>query len=206
MSGQTWHEKNIAVYDRSARELAEYFTGVGSRIYDIEKGLELANNPKAARVVEIGCGDGRDAEEIVRRVGWYEGFDPSKGLLTIAQEKVPSGSFECADALNYTYPDNLDVVYSFASLLHSPIDELGQVMKKVYGALKPGGIFYLSLKERAEYEQAVKKDVYGERLFYYYTPKNISDVGAGLFDTVFEQHQTVGSTDWFTIALRKKKS
>lgn len=69
----------IATYDNSAEELAEYFRSIGPRIQDLEKGLSLAGaNKGTARVVEIGCGDGRDAREIIKRVDWYEGFDPPK--------------------------------------------------------------------------------------------------------------------------------
>ena len=84
-----WKIKNIQTYDSSAIALAEYFKGIGPRINDIELGLNLARASKKARVVEIGCGDGRDAIEIVKRSGWYEGFDPSEGLLDIARNTYP---------------------------------------------------------------------------------------------------------------------
>lgn len=149
----------IETYDRSARALADYFKGIGPRVADIRRGLELACAADEARVVEIGCGDGRDAAEIIPRVRWYEGFDPSQGLLAIAKEKLPEASFMLADAFSYTYPNNLDVVFSFASLLHSPKEEVSLVCKKVAASLRIGGIFYISLKESASYQIEEKEDV-----------------------------------------------
>jgi SAM-dependent methyltransferase len=197
-------EKNPTVdtYNESARALSEYFNGIGPRIEDIERGLSLAGASENASVVEIGCGDGRDAEEILKRVGSYEGFDPSEGLLNIAQEKVPDGKFVQADHLTYTYPEDLDVVYAFASLLHINKEDFQGVLKKVKQALKKDGVFYMSLKERDQYMEEVKNDEFGERVFYFYNVDVIRDLMGEDFDVAYEDHQTKGNTKWFTLALR----
>ena len=98
LSNMNWHNKTVETYDQSAEQLAEYFKGIGPRVDDIECALNLAGNPHSARVIEVGCGDGRDAEEIVKRVKFYEGIDPSEGLLALAKRKVPDTTFIKADA------------------------------------------------------------------------------------------------------------
>lgn len=198
-----WHEQNVKVYNDSAEEIAEYFRGIGPRIDDIERGLGLAGKKNGAKVIELGCGDGRDAAEIIPRAAWYEGIDPSAGLLRLARQKVPSGSFVCSDALRYAYPQDLDVIFAFASLLHISREDLPEVFKKARAALKAGGVFYMSLKEMPGYNEEVKEDQYGQRMFYYYTPALIEELAGGSFENVHEHHQTVGQTDWFTLALRK---
>lgn len=198
-----WHNRNIETYNDSAEKLAEYFNGIGARTDDIELALKLAHRRNEARVLEIGCGDGRDAEEIVKRVEWYEGVDPSSGLLTIARQRLPDTSFIEADALSYDYPDNLDVIFAFASLLHVNKEDLTTVFDMGYEALLEGGIYYLSLKERPEYTEEVKTDDYGERMFYYYNVDLIKEVAGTGFQAVHESHQTIGNTDWFTLALKK---
>jgi hypothetical protein len=60
----------IATYDNSAQELAAYFAGIGSRLDIIQEALQLAGKPHEAKVVEVGCGDGRDAEDIIPLVQW----------------------------------------------------------------------------------------------------------------------------------------
>lgn len=198
-----WNAQTIQTYDKSAQALAEYFRGIGARVEDIKLGLELAGTPQNARVVEIGCGDGRDAQEIIKRVSWYEGFDPSKELLKIARDKLPGTSFVEADALTYTYPANTDIVFAFASLLHVNKTDFKTALEKVASSLRAGGLFYISLKEREVYTEEAKKDEYGERMFYYYNPGLIKDLSSELFLSVHEAHQQVGKTDWFTIALKK---
>jgi trans-aconitate methyltransferase len=196
--------RTIRTYNDSAAALSEYFRGIGPRVEDIERGLNLANTDNDAHVVEIGCGDGRDAEEIIPKVRSYKGFDPSQGLLDIAREKLPEASFVEATATSFDYPANVDVIYAFASLLHVNKDDLKIVFEKVTDSLRTGGIIYISLKEKDEYTKEIKRDEFGERTFYFYNVDTISGVAGNRFETAYEDHQRKGKTNWFTVALRKK--
>jgi SAM-dependent methyltransferase len=121
----------ISTYDKSAAELADYFAGIGSRVDLIEDALHMADAPDNARVVEVGCGDGRDAVDIVPRVGDYEGFDPSIKLIELAnQRELPKARFVKADALSYDYPQGLGVIFGFASYLHLNRDDFAVAAQK----------------------------------------------------------------------------
>lgn len=199
-----WGDKTVSTYDNSAIGLAKKFRGIGARVYDIDLGLKMAKTKVNSKVIEIGCGDGRDAEEIVKRVGYYEGFDPSGGMLEIAKKRLPHASFVQAGALSYVYPENVDVIFAFASLLHVDKKGVESVLKKASQSLRLGGIFYISLKEKPEYTAEVKNDEYGERMFYYYNIDLINNLAGNLFVAEYEDRQKIGNTDWFTVALKKK--
>ena len=199
-----WNNKTIDTYNSSAEALAEYFKGIGPRVEDIERALQLADAADGARVIEMGCGDGRDALEIVKRVAWYQGVDPSENLLKIARNKLPQASFVQADALTYAYPNDLDVIYAFASLLHVNQNDLKTVFEKASKALRKGGVFYISLKEQDSYSEEVKKDEYGERMFYYYNAPLIETLAGNAFSVAYQSRQSRGKTNWFTIALKRK--
>lgn len=77
-------------------------------------------------------------------------------------------------------------------------------LTKIATALHKDGIVFMSLKERPIYEEEVKEDQYGKRMFYYYSAEIIKDIAGDAFTSVHEDHQTIGKTDWFTLALRKK--
>lgn len=196
-------QKTIDTYDNSAELVSQHFQGIGSRVSDIEKALELAKCREGARVVEIGCGDGRDAEEITKRVASYIGFDPSVGLLDIARKRLPVTTFLENNAIDFVYPNNIDVVYAFASLLHSPREEVQEVFTKVYDSLRTGGVFMISLKEREKYESEKIRDLFGERLFYYYNEALLTELAGDSFDKVFESHYKIGKTDWLDLAYKK---
>lgn len=198
-------QQTIDTYNKSARELAEYFRGIGPRVEHIDAAFELAGSPQSARFVEIGCGDGRDAREIVKRGGWYLGFDISEELIKIAKTYVPEGQFEVADAATFEFPKNLDVVFAFASLLHLNRDEVKDVLARAYGALKPGGVFFISLKYRPQYMQEVKEDQYGTRLFYFYNADIIAELAGDGYEVAKTWREIHGHTEWFEIALKKRK-
>ena len=198
-----WRQQTIDTYNRSAKELAEYFKGIGPRVKDIDLAFQLVGMPQNARVLEIGCGDGRDAKDIVSKAGWYLGFDVSKELIKLAQKHVPEASFQVADATDFDYPENLDIVFAFASLLHLDKNEVKAVLRRVHASLNPGGVFYISLKERPSYSQEIKNDQYGSRKFYFYNLKVISELAGKDYAVVAHSQKTIGTTDWFEVALRK---
>jgi SAM-dependent methyltransferase len=212
--GSTWQptytiamtaaDQTIQTYDRSASELASYFTAIGPRTADIERALAICGGDTAkARVVEIGCGNARDAAEIVRRVGWYEGCDPSRGMLELARVAVPGARFRLANALSYPYPKDIDAVFAFASLLHVDRNDFAAVCMKVQQALRSGGVFYLSLKERPDYEVAIKRDQFGPRTFYFYTPELVIQMAGSGFESVYLGRERMGETKWFSMALQR---
>lgn len=200
---QALRQQTIETSDHAAAELAKYFRGMGPRKKYIDYAFEAAGSPDNARVIEIGCGDGRDAKAIVEIAGWYLGIDISSGMVALAKEYVPTASFEIADAATFNYPEGLNIVFAFASILHLNQKELSIVLKKVHRALRPGGIFYISSKYAPGYQQTIKKDKYGERLFYLYNAELVMNMAGGAFTVVDNWRETIGTTEWFEIALKK---
>lgn len=81
-------------------------------------GLHLAEN---ARVLDIGCGDGRLTRELARRVpkGMVVGIDASPSMIALARDSfadVPNLRFECMDARKIALPEKFDFVFSNAVL------------------------------------------------------------------------------------------
>jgi SAM-dependent methyltransferase len=195
-------QTTVDTYDNSANALAEYFRGIGPRIKYIDLAFEAAGNPKQPKILEIGCGDGRDAKELVTR-GEYTGFDISKELIKLARAHVPEAHFEVADAATCNYPEGQDIVFAFASLLHLNNAEVRTVLERVGTALKPGGIFYISLKWAAEYTETIKEDKFGTRLFYLYNAEIITELAGQSYEVVQSFREVNGHTDWFEIVLKR---
>ena len=196
----------IDTYNNSAKELAQYFRGIGSRTGDIELAIKLSGSNKPD-VLEIGCGDGRDAKEIVNRAGSYIGFDISKELIKIAKNYVPNADFLVADATDFDYgTSKYDVVFAFASLLHLNEAEISDVLTKVCTSLKPNGVVFISLKLSDKYEEKIKQDKFGTRIFYFYNPEVIKEITKDNFIIIREDggFKTVGNTEWFETVLKKK--
>ena len=198
-----WRQETVDTYNKHAKEFAVYFQGIGSRVKDIEKTFELAGNPKNAKVVEIGCANGRDAKEITKRTKNYIGFDIAEEFIKLARTNLPGVSFEVGDAVIYNYPQNLDIVFAFASLLHLDKEEIKQVLQKVHASLKLGGIFFISLKRAPEYREYVKETKQGRRMFYYYNAAIITELAGKDYEVVYKQESQLDETDWLELALKK---
>jgi SAM-dependent methyltransferase len=91
-----------------------------------------------ARILELGCGDGRDAARMIAR-----GFtvEPSDGVAEMAAlasrrigREVPVMHFG-----ELTAESTFDAVWANAALLHVPLAELPGVLGRIHRALVPGG-------------------------------------------------------------------
>lgn len=199
------NNETLATYNKSAKQLAKYFSGIGSRVPYIERALELAGkNDGSARVLELGCGDGRDAVDIIQRCGSYTGIDYSTGLIGIAKKVLPAADFRVADMQNYDYPAHAyDVIFAFASVLHIDKESLKQLFIDASRSLKVGGIFYISTKYAEKYKKEWKEDEHGKRLFYYYTPKLIASLAGEKYEVAESDINTIHNRKWVEIALRR---
>lgn len=104
----------------------------------------LARVPRGARVLEIGCGPGTDAEALAddRR---YTGVDLSGVQLEHARRAVPTGTFLHADVLDIGFPpSSFDAVVSVYVFNHVPQGELHTLFGRIYGWTSPGGWFCAS--------------------------------------------------------------
>ncbi len=200
-------QETINTYNNNARTFADEFDSYGPRVKDVEKAFSYVkkSHPK---VVEIGCGSGRDAREILKRTDDYTGIDIAEKLLQIAQENNPTGLFQHADLETYEFPEEVDIIFAFASLLHSDKESVGKVLQRASKTLASGGIIFISLKEAEEYqEKRVIEEHTGARTYFYYTPGEIEEMAPEL-KPVFLERQTLQGTDrrvtgWFSLILQK---
>lgn len=101
--------------------------------------------PPGARILDAGCGSGRDVKAFGEMGFDVEAFDASAELVALACQlsgkPVVQMRFQDVDAV-----EKYDGIWCCASLLHVSDAELPEVMTKLAIALKPGGVWYLSFK------------------------------------------------------------
>ncbi|WP_144884398.1 class I SAM-dependent methyltransferase [Leclercia adecarboxylata] len=98
-----------------------------------------------ARVLDAGCGSGRDAKAFQEMGYQVEAFDASPAMVELAREHtgLPVKVMSFADV---DWKEEFDGIWCCASLLHVPAVELPGVMRRFADALKPGGVWYVSFK------------------------------------------------------------
>ena len=102
--------------------------------------------PKAATVLDAGCGAGLPITGHLASSCHVLGVDFSLAQLRLARELVPNACFACQDlaALGLATA-SVDGVCSFYSIIHIPRSLHPRVLRDLYRVLKPGGIALLCL-------------------------------------------------------------
>lgn len=130
----------LAFYDREAAAYAARQRGAPVRLQAFLEQLR----PRA-RILELGCGAGQDAELMAAAGFDVTPTDGSAGLAAQAQARlgrpVRVMRFEELDEVGV-----YDGVWANACLLHVPEDGLAEVLGRVHRALKPGGRFHTGFK------------------------------------------------------------
>ncbi len=106
-----------------------------------------------ARILDLGCGSGRDSRYFLDQGYKVTSVDGSVKLCAIASretgQKVILKTFDQID-----YKEEFEGVWASASLLHAEKKEMGDLFRRICRALTEGGIFYVSFKRgTGEYEK-----------------------------------------------------
>jgi len=132
----------MTYYQRNAQMFFDATVGVDmSSLYT----LFLNQVVPGGRVLDAGCGSGRDAKAFSTLGYQVEAFDASAEMVELATAytglPVRQMTFNALED-----EERYNGIWCCASLLHLPQAELPEAMQRLARALKPGGVWYLSFK------------------------------------------------------------
>ena len=186
-------------YEKSAEQLIKHWDNTAVRERDINLIFRLAKKDKPT-ILELGCGPGRDAAFMVQKASQYSGIDYSSKLIKVAKDRVPEGTFILGDITTAVFPQPVDIIIAFASLIHLNEAQIKLVFEKAATSLSAGGIFYISTKEGTG--TVIKSDNFGERTFYLYSLSDLQKFASEHFETVYEGIEHVRSQNWVEVAFK----
>jgi len=109
---------------------------------------------KEDKILDAGCGSGRDSFQFMKLGFNVEAFDISKKMVEAATD-LTGISVKNQSFLDIEYHEEFDAIWACASLLHVNRELLPVAFKKLHEALKKDGILYCSFKLR---KKDYKKD------------------------------------------------
>lgn len=109
--------------------------------------ISLINNKKSLRILDIGCGIGRWAENLINNMDSYVGIDYSKGFIEYAKEKYKSNDsiefyeMSLLDITNDLLSKKFDLIICTGVLMYVNDADLLNILANVKQML--GGYFYI---------------------------------------------------------------
>lgn len=137
----------------------------------------LAELPPGGRILDAGCGSGRDAYVFARRGFQVTALDGSLEMVKAARRRTALDVIH-STFLDFQSDEPFHGVWACASLLHVAPAQLAHTLAHLCELLTPGGVLYASFRfgngERIE----------GERYFNDQTPDQLAELAhrvAGVF-------------------------
>lgn len=130
-----YYEANAGAYDARTRDR--------DMTADYEAFLSLV--PPGGRILDAGCGPGRDAAAFSKRGYRVTAIDASLAMVALASERLGFPALRIPFTA-IAYEQEFDGLWACASLLHVPKREMPGVIDRLRRALKPGGVLYASFK------------------------------------------------------------
>ena len=105
----------------------------------------LAYIPEGGRIIDAGCGSGRDTRFFMLKGFNVIAFDASQEMVNAASAyaglQVKLATFQ-----NFQDPIRCDGIWACASLLHVPKGELTECLNNLSNVMKSGAVLYASFK------------------------------------------------------------
>lgn len=134
-------DKTLRFYAKNAATYAQHRTRPSGEQLD----AVLAALPPAARILELGCGNGMDAAHMLELGFDVDATDGTPELVDEARKRLGDRArvlrFEDLDAVSA-----YEGVWACASLLHVSAATLPDILGRIRLALRPGGVFVASFK------------------------------------------------------------
>lgn len=158
--------------------------------------------PEHGKILDFGCGSGRDTKAFIQRGYSVDAIDGSSEMCRLAGDHCGI-TVRCMDFNDLNEIEKYDAIWACASLLHVSKGKMPVILSKMRDALVNSGVMYISFKY-GNYE--------GERngrFFFDVTPEVFNDLvsnisGIKVIEEWFtEDTRPENNTRWYNIILKK---
>ena len=100
------------------------------------------------KVLEIGCGGGRDAKVLISMGYKYIGTDIANEFIKVAKQVVPEGKFLTRNVYNLSF-DNIkfDGFWASGIFIHIPKNRIDLTLQELRRVVRPNGVGFISVKQ-----------------------------------------------------------
>jgi len=205
MSEHHEYQETRTTYDRIASAYADRWFESETLRPELRKFMESVPEPR--RIIDVGCGIGRDVETMLKAGVDVIGIDSSPGMLAEARRLVPGAIFRHKDLLHPRLPTSFySGIWCAATIHHLRPSDQKRAFEVFASLLSNDGVLFVSTNLGAG--QLI--DEYGRHKFLV-TPDMLSEFAAeaGLDVETLEvsestEHETSPSRNWVQLTARKR--
>lgn len=158
--------------------------------------------PATPRLLDVGCGSGRDAAWFEARGCRVAGADLSRGMLAQAHSIVHGPLAQAAMQSLPFWDAAFDGLWCNAALLHLPKRAAPRALAEFHRVLKPGGALFLSLQVGEG--EVWESQSYGHDAPRFFARYMLEEAAALLVGCGFEIHRQDPSQYWLHFFARKQ--
>lgn len=135
-------DETLTYYNQNADS---FIDGTRNADMSVQYQMFLKYLPDGGKLLDLGCGSGRDSAYFASVGFEVTAVDGSEQLCKRVRENYGMHAL-CIQFEELSFKSEFDAVWACASLLHVKKGDMPKVMGKVSAALKPGGVLYASFK------------------------------------------------------------
>lgn len=188
-------------YDRNVDDYVERTESVD--LFHLHQRF-VAYIPDRGRILDAGCGSGRDTQAFIAMGYDVVPMDASIEMVRRVEQKTGRTARRLRHQ-EVAFVEEFDGVWSMASLLHVPHSELPEVLRRYQRALVPGGVLFASFKH------GTGEEYRSERLFANQHAGSFPSVvgqvsGLQLIEMWVEPDRRPGrQEEWFSVLCRRSR-
>jgi ubiquinone/menaquinone biosynthesis C-methylase UbiE len=104
---------------------------------------QIAALPLSAKILDVGCGPGRQMTALRSRGFEVSGVEPAENMRKIARSRLPAGTVWDGSALDLPFDnETFDFAYEIEVFRYLAHEDNLQALREVFRVLKPGGTFF----------------------------------------------------------------
>ena len=195
-------KKAIETYNKYARVYADRHI---NKVLQFQLNDFISKLP-GKKVLDIGCGAGRDVQYFKEEGLDVIGIDISDGLLEEAKQRFPDCKFEKMDMLNLKLLESsFDGAWVMASLADIPKKDVLNALENIRKVLNANGVVYIAVKE-GDGEQLIEKKQYenSPRFYSFYRKQELEDyLKKANFNVIASTVSDDEGTRWVEVMARK---
>ena len=198
------YNNTIESFNKFAEQYAD-FTFLNLLQYELNRFIALI--PKNAKILDVGCGSGRDVHYFIDYKLTPIGIDASEELIKEAKKRVPEGNFLKMDMLNLSFePFKFDGIWALDYISYIKKDSIPEILNNFNKILKQEGILFISVRQ-GEGEKLISHEKLNkeEILIHFYSQLEIEDlIKQANFEILNSYLEEGEHFTWINIFSKKK--